>query len=80
MTITKYKDGTGIHYGIKGCKNGLNIFREKLKTYNLVENKYIPDDFIYNDTKTRLSLLAGLIDINGSVEQGGTTIRIIQSY
>ena len=51
-----------------------------MKKYDLINNKHIPDDFIYNDEKTRLSLLAGLIDTDGSVEQDGVTIRITQSY
>lgn len=81
MFITKYEDGTDIHYGIKYKGKGYNnLFKEKLKIYDLVENKHIPDDYIYNDTKTRLSILAGFIDTDGSVEQGGTIIRISQSY
>ena len=57
-----------------------NMFKEKLKIYDLVDNKHIPNDYIYNDTKIRLYLVAGFIDTDGSVEQDGTTIRISQSY
>ena len=67
------------HYGMT-YKGKENIFLETLKKYDLINNKHIPDDFIYNDEKTRLSLLAGLIDTDGSVEQDGVTIRITQSY
>jgi len=38
---------------------------EKLSLYNLVNNKHIPLQYIVNDRNTRLSLLAGIIDING---------------
>lgn len=80
ITIVKYENDK-LHYGIKYKGKGYkNIFKEKLKIYNLVDNKHIPDDYIYNDTNVRLSLLAGLIDTDGSVEQNGTTIRISQSY
>ena len=80
MYISKQDDGTNIHYGLCNVKKGLNNFKEKLKIYNLVDNKHIPHDYIYNDTKSRLSVLAGLIDTEGSVEQEGVTIRISQSY
>ena len=42
-------------------------------------NKHIPEDYIVNDKQTRLSVLAGLIDTDGSVESDGTTIIITQS-
>jgi DNA-directed RNA polymerase beta' subunit len=78
LTIQKHDN---IHYGITYKGKGIkNIFLETLKKYDLINNKHIPDDFIYNDEKTRLSLLAGLIDTDGSVEQDGVTIRITQSY
>jgi hypothetical protein len=78
LHINKHDD---IHYGITYKGKGIkNIFIESLKKYNLINNKHIPDDFIYNNEKVRLSLLAGLIDTDGSVEQDGVTIRITQSY
>jgi hypothetical protein len=51
-----------------------------LKEYNLVSNKHIPEDYIINDVNTRLLVLAGLIDTDGSVENDGTTIAISQCY
>lgn len=68
-----------IHFTIvrKDDKNA-NYFMKCLKKYNLIENKHIPPEYLYNDTKTRLSVLAGIIDTDGSVEQGGKTIRISQ--
>jgi len=43
-----------------------------------VNNKHIPLDYIVNDRKTRLAVLAGIIDANGSVSQNGHEIRITQ--
>lgn len=83
MDITMYLDGQNMHYGItkkvKKC-NKSTIFKEKLSKYGLVNNKFIPKDYIINSKEVRLAVLAGLIDTDGSVEQGGVTIRISQSF
>jgi DNA-directed RNA polymerase beta' subunit len=55
-------------------------FRDFLRHYDLDCNKHIPEDYIVNDVQTRLELLAGLIDTDGSVEQGGVTVRISQCF
>jgi hypothetical protein len=39
-----------------------NIFKDNLKKYNLISNKHIPDEYLYNTIDNRLKLLAGLID------------------
>lgn len=43
----------------------INQFAEE---NNLIEEKHIPDEFIYNTKEIRLKMLAGLIDSDGSVE------------
>lgn len=43
-----------------------NYIFNALKNYNLIKNKHIPDDYIYNDKNIRLQILAGLIDTNGT--------------
>jgi DNA-directed RNA polymerase beta subunit len=60
-----------IHYSISGLK-------EKLSKYNLIKNKHIPKEFLVNDRETRLKVLAGLIDTDGSVRSNGHEIRIQQ--
>ena len=42
--------------------------------YNLLNNKHIPHDFKCNDKQTRLELLAGLIDSDGSLRNNGYDI------
>ena len=49
-----------------------------LRVYNLVKNKHIPLDYIVNDRKTRLAVLAGIIDTDGHVRANGHEIRITQ--
>ncbi len=64
-----------LHHGISKCG-----FLDFLRHYNLEDNKHIPEEYIVNDVQTRLELLAGLIDTDGSVEQGGVTVRITQCF
>ena len=58
----------GISYDMHGhdTRNNKNKFLQALKDYNLIGNKHIPDDYKINDRKTRLELLAGIIDTDGS--------------
>jgi hypothetical protein len=41
---------------------------EQLKKLNLINNKHVPDSYIYNSVEVRLQLLAGLIDTDGYVQ------------
>ena len=46
--------------------------------FALLKNKHIPNEYLTNDRNTRLKVLAGLIDTNGSVNAQGREIRICQ--
>lgn len=80
--ISNYKKDKCIHFYISSIciKDNCNPLTKKLRHYNLVSNKHIPEDYIINDVNTRLLVLAGLIDTDGSVENEGTTIAISQCY
>jgi DNA-directed RNA polymerase beta subunit len=52
--------------------------KKYLRKYNLLNNKHIPNEYITNDKETRLKVLAGLIDTDGSVRANGREIRICQ--
>ena len=52
--------------------------KKYLRKYNLLNNKHIPNEYLTNDRETRLKLLAGLIDTDGSVRAKGHEIRICQ--
>jgi hypothetical protein len=45
---------------------GRNPFLNFLNEYNLIDNKHIPDDYLYGDRESRFAVLAGLIDSDGS--------------
>ena len=45
-----------------------NPFLRALKQIGLTEDKFIPDQYLISDTKTRRELLAGLIDTDGWVD------------
>ena len=65
--ITSVLNNKKLHaYGCtwKRTKNQNSIY-QTLKTLNLINNKHIPDLFKINDEKSRLSLLAGIIDSDG---------------
>lgn len=46
-----------------------NIFKDNLKKYDLIKNKHIPNEYLYNTIDNRLKLLAGLIDTDGSLQR-----------
>jgi DNA-directed RNA polymerase beta subunit len=52
--------------------------KKYLRKYNLLNNKHIPNEYLTNDKETRLKVLAGLIDTDGSVRAEGREIRICQ--
>lgn len=55
-------------------RNDLNPFVQLLKNNNLHKNKHIPNDYLINDEETRLELLAGFIDTDGTIRDNGTEI------
>jgi DNA-directed RNA polymerase beta subunit len=84
------KKGRRYNYSVvskKNCEaqmNGLcnrveeSPLKKYLRKYNLLNNKHIPNIYLTNDRETRLKLLAGLIDTDGSVRDNGHEIRICQ--
>ena len=63
------------HISEKRCTPPLKTI---LKKHELFNNKHIPSIYLQNDRKTRLSLLAGLIDTDGYVGSNGRCIIITQ--
>jgi DNA repair exonuclease SbcCD nuclease subunit len=60
-------------------KASYNPLRNYLKKYKQINNKHIPLQYLVNDRETRLKLLAGFIDINGTVIEDGKVIYINQT-
>lgn len=64
----------------KGKTTGrCNEIVQHLKKYNLLLNKHIPIEYIRNDRKTRLAVLAGLIDSDGCLAKDSKT-KISKGY
>lgn len=72
IRISEKKGNKAKDFFIKNKKNEKNILTEKLrelKLYGLLsQDKFIPEQYILNDERTRLELLAGLLDTNGYYE------------
>lgn len=68
MNITpEYIDGNNaVRYNIVGDKRHKNIFKESLRYYGILNDKFIPSAYIHTSIENRLQLLAGLIDTDGS--------------
>ena len=58
----KYAKGKAFTYSMTGG----NKLTTDLRLYQLLKNKHVPMDYKINDRKTRLEILAGLIDSDGS--------------
>lgn len=59
-------------------KKNTNPLRSAVKKCGVYNDKHIPTEYIVNDSKTRLELLAGFIDTDGSVAPDGRNIIITQ--
>jgi hypothetical protein len=81
----KYEYRPDIYFGIKSkfnqgySRTHPSPLKHILNQYGIVKNKYIPDDYLYNNKEIRLKVLAGIIDTDGYVYNDGTTIEISQS-
>lgn len=63
------KAGTAITVGITGSsrKEGSNAFLNALRELDLISNKHVPELYKINSREVRLSILAGLVDSDGSL-------------
>lgn len=56
-----------------------NTFLKSLQSYDLIGNKHIPFEYLQNNKKTRLAVLAGLIDTDGYLKKDNSnTYEIMQ--
>ncbi len=76
---------TGITYDIISYKenrkinpSSWNSFWTNIKELNLVDNKHIPDEYLFNSRKNRLEILAGLIDTDGYYDLRSNMFDIVQ--
>ena len=70
-----YEKSRAISYGIvlDSHRNSRvrSIIQEKMDKYQLFNNKHIPEEYLHNCKKTRLEVLAGLIDTDGYYNKVG---------
>ena len=64
-TSNKVYDSVNIN-GV--ARDDMNPFVNLIKKHGLYKNKHIPEIYMINDTETRLQLLAGLIDTDGTLK------------
>lgn len=62
----------GTHNKALGGKS--RAMRDAFRHYDLLGNKHIPEDYIYNSYECRLQLLAGLLDTDGYISKRGTYV------
>lgn len=66
LIVDKYDiDGRNTNYTIKKEFGKRNPMNDLLRYYNLINNKHIPKEYLYNTKETRLQILAGLLDTDG---------------
>ena len=72
--VVNGKKGDAETLRLKKVGGPTNPFMDKLRFYNLVGNKHIPQEYISNSEKVRLDLLAGLLDTDGHMDRNGYEI------
>lgn len=91
-TIYKYAEDHNLRITIKDNKNSKakdyrftrletetnNWFRQELSRLGVLNNKFIPKDYIITDRKSRLEFLAGIIDADGSFDSRKGNFEIAQ--
>lgn len=90
--IYKYAEDHNLRITIKDNKNSKakdyrftrletetnNWFRQELNRLGVLNNKFIPKDYIVTDRKSRLKFLAGIIDTDGSFDSHKGNFEIAQ--
>jgi hypothetical protein len=74
----KYTYGISYDMHEHDTRNNKNKLLQVLKDFKLINNKHIPDVYKINDRQTRLELLAGIIDTDGSYCDNSKGYDIIQ--
>lgn len=71
ISISLMENNKAKKYNITDKKhNNKNRLISILREYNLINNKHVPDDYLYNSKEVRYKLLAGLLDADGSLSRG----------
>lgn len=60
----------------KTGKWGRNTLLNNMRYYDVINNKHIPDDYMFNSEEVRLNVLAGLLDTDGCLSDNRFTITL----
>lgn len=78
----RLRKGTKCSHTISSINNygklGHAPLKKLLRIYGLEKEKHIPKEYLVNDRRTRLAVLAGMIDTDGCVSNDGSRITISQ--
>jgi hypothetical protein len=59
----------------------LYALQPSLRKYNLLNDKHIPDEYLFNNVETRIELLRGIMDTDGWVDRRGSQhIQLSNKY
>lgn len=72
LFLKRKSDGISYHLSC-GKVGGFNPIKKELIRLNLIMNKHIPENYLYDSRKNRLQLLAGLLDTDGSLVKNTST-------
>ena len=78
MKITVEPNNISYTFSSNRRGHGCNQMTNSLRQYNLLKNKHIPIDYLINDRETRLKLLAGLLDSDGTKDKRKNAYCIVQ--
>jgi len=74
----KNNNSEAIDVCIRGWDDKKNWFRSELGRMNVLGHKYVPDEYIFTDTQSRLEFLAGVIDTDGNYDVRKGNFEVIQ--
>lgn len=74
-----YKNNKSDRYALNKDLGNISPLRESFKKYNLLKNKHIPNEYLYNTKEIRLQLLAGLIDTDGYLDSNCSYVIVQKS-
>ena len=77
LTIT-IENGKCKGYSLVNKRGSRFNMKKLLRSYNLINNKHIPKDYLYNSKKKRLELLAGILDSDGYYDFKHNGFEIVQ--
>lgn len=78
VRITDCENSKSCKHIYLASKTTTNQFHTQLRELNVLNNKHIPDCYLFNDRETLLQMLAGLIDSDGTYTKNKHTVEITQ--